>query len=134
MRASVRRVVLVILLCPVFALAVFAEGWEHLGKVDRVEQKKDGVELIAGKARVSITFFREGIVRVRVAPGGTFAKDRSWAVIEAPEPPAVTVRDSKEEVRVAGGGVLVHINKSPLLIRFSDAKGNSFAADEPTMP
>ncbi len=36
-----------------------AQGWQHLGKVQRVEKLKDGVELAAGSAKVRITAFRE---------------------------------------------------------------------------
>ena len=61
---------------------VFAQGWQHLGKVQRVERLKDGVELTSGSARVRVTVFRDGVFRVRLAPNGTFAKDFSWAVIE----------------------------------------------------
>src|SRR6266851_8098340 len=63
-----------------------AEGWQHIGKVQHVEKRKDGVELTAGTAKVRITAFREGVFRVRVAPNGIFPKDLSWAVIESPEP------------------------------------------------
>src|SRR6266705_5438426 len=65
-----------------------AQGWQHLGKVQRVEKLKDGVELSAGSAKVRITAFRDGIFRVRVTPNGTFPKDFSWAVIESPQPAA----------------------------------------------
>src|SRR5882762_7870352 len=38
-----------------------AQGWQHVGKVQRVEKLKDGVELIAGSAKVRVTVFRDGI-------------------------------------------------------------------------
>src|SRR5262252_7329039 len=56
----------------------FAQGWQHLGNVQKVEKLPDGVELLAGKAKARVTVFREGIFRVRVAPNGTFPKDYSW--------------------------------------------------------
>jgi len=62
-----------------------AQGWHHLGNVQHVEQQKDGVELTAGSAKVRITAFRDGIVRVRVAPNGNFPKDFSWAIIQSAE-------------------------------------------------
>ncbi len=65
-----------------------------------------------------VTVFRDGIFRVRVAQTGTFPKDFSWAVIETPEPPAVKVDDSKEEVRVTSGNIVARIRKAPLLIDF----------------
>src|ERR1700752_3127336 len=81
-------------------LALFAQGWQHIGSVQKVEKLPDGVELTAGKAKVRVTAFREGVFRVRVAPSGAFPKDFSWAVIEAPEPPAIKIDDAKDEIRV----------------------------------
>ena len=58
------------------------QGWQHLGKVQRVEKLKDGVELTAGTARVRITVFCNGIYRVRVAPDGeatvTYTVEYRW--------------------------------------------------------
>jgi len=110
------------------------QGWQHLGKVQRVEKLKDGVELTSGAAKVRITVFRDGIFRVRVAPDGNFPKDFSWAVIESPEPPAVKIEENQKEIRILSGNVIATIHKSPLLIQFSDAAGMVYLADEPAMP
>src|ERR1700752_5184750 len=92
---------LLLALCAVTApVALFAQGWQHIGSVQKVEKLPDGVELTAGKAKVRVTAFREGVFRVRVAPSGAFPKDFSWAVIEAPEPPAIKIDDAKDEIRV----------------------------------
>jgi len=120
-----------------YALAsgvVFAQGWQHLGKVQRVERLKDGVELTSGSARVRVTVFRDGVFRVRLAPNGTFAKDFSWAVIESPEPPAVKLEENQKEIRIAAGSAVAVVQQSPLLINFSDAVGNVVLADEPGLP
>jgi len=113
---------------------VFAQGWQHLGKVQRVERLKDGVELTSGSARVRVTVFRDGVFRVRLAPNGTFAKDFSWAVIESPEPPAVKLEENQKEIRIAAGSAVAVVQQSPLLINFSDAVGNVVLADEPGLP
>src|ERR1700721_1648677 len=84
-----------------------ATGWQHVGNVQRVEKLKDGVELTAGSAKVRITAFRDGVIRVRLAPQGSFPKDFSWAVIETPGPPAISVRDGKNELRMTAGRVVV---------------------------
>jgi len=86
---------------------VFAQGWQHLGNVQRVERLKDGVELTAGTAKVRVTAFRDGVFRVRVAPKGTFPKDFSWAVIQSPEPPAVKVEENQKEIRIAAGNIVL---------------------------
>ena len=54
-------------------------GWQHIGNAQRVEKLKDGVELTAGTAKLRITAFRDGVIRVRLAPQGSFPKDFSWA-------------------------------------------------------
>src|ERR1700720_2828210 len=115
-------------------LPALAEGWQHIGAVQRVEKLQDGVELSAGRAKVRITAFRDGVIRVRVAPQGTFPKDSSWAVIEPPEIVPVKMEDSKDNVRLSAGSVNVIIHKSPLLISFADAQGRVILADEPALP
>ncbi len=129
-----KRLSLALLALGLCAPHASADGWQHLGTVQRVEKLKDGVELTAGRAKVRITAFNDGIVRVRVAPQGSFPKDFSWAVIEAPQPPAVKIDDSKTEVRIAAASTTVVVQKSPLLISFADAGGNILLADEPTLP
>jgi alpha-glucosidase len=111
-----------------------AQGWQHLGKVQRLEKLKDGIELTAGPAKVRIAVFRDGVFRVRVAPNGTFPKDSSWAVIESPEPPAFKIEENPKEIRITGGNVVATVQRSPLLINFSDAAGNLLLADEPSLP
>jgi alpha-glucosidase len=120
-----------------FALAggsAHAQGWQHLGKVQRVEKLIDGVELAAGTAKVRITAFNDGVFRVRLAPNGTFPKDFSWAVISSPATPAVRIEENQKEVRIATGRAIAIVQKSPLLISFSDAAGNVLLADEPNLP
>jgi alpha-glucosidase len=111
-----------------------ADGWQHVGAVERVEKLNDGVALAAGRARVRITAFRDGVIRVRVAPLGTFSKDSSWAVMETPDLPPVKIEDAKTELRMRAGGTTVIVQKSPLLIRFADAAGRLLLSDEPTLP
>jgi alpha-glucosidase len=134
MNSSARRsLFLFIFLCFV-STSLPAQGWHHLGKVDRVEKQPAGVDLTSGNAKVRITFVRDGIARVRVAPNGTFPKDQSWAIVEEMKPPAVTVKDSGHVVTVSAGDVIVTIRKATLLVNFSDTRGNLVVADEPTLP
>ncbi len=129
-----RRSALALLAFALCAVCACAQGWQHLGAVQRVEKLKEGVELIAGRAKVRITAFNDAIVRVRVAPEGNFPKDSSWAVIAASQPPALNIQDVKNELKMTAGNFTVIVQKSPLLIRFVDAAGNVLLADEPTLP
>src|SRR5262249_22829235 len=80
-----------------------AQGWQHIGNVQRVTKLSDGVELTAGKAKVRITAFREDVFRVRVAPDGNFPKDFSWAVIEEAAAPAVKIEDATDSLKISAG-------------------------------
>jgi alpha-glucosidase len=124
-----------------FALAVSglssaarAGPWEHVGKVQRVEKLSDGVELTVGNARVRITSFRSGVIRVRLAPQGSFAKDASWAVIQTATPVPLVIAEDQSEIRLTSDLVTVVVAKNPLLIRFLDSKGNVTIADETSRP
>ena len=77
MKGFARRIVIGVLASSVGCGVVLAQGWQHLGSVQRVEKLNDGIELAAGTAKVRITVFRDGVFRVRLAPNGTFPKDSS---------------------------------------------------------
>jgi alpha-glucosidase len=129
------RKLLRLALCALTApVALSAQGWQHIGSVQKVEKLPDGVELTAGKAKVRVTVFRDGVFRVRVAQTGTFPRDFSWAVIETSEPPAVKLDDAKDEVRVSSGTIVARIHKSPLLIDFQRDTGDVLVADDSNLP
>jgi len=137
----VRRTAMVLLVCGLGNAPGVAQGWQHIGKVERVEAfregSQDGVELTAGQAKVRITQFYHGVIRVRVAPKGHFPKDFSWALAETSLnyiSGPVQIHDEKNEVKMVAGTVHVSIAKSPLLITFSDPSGNVLLADEPSLP
>jgi alpha-glucosidase len=125
-----------ILICAWIAIsgAAFGQGWQHIGNAERVEKLPDGVELLSGRARVRVTVFREGIVRVRLASQGNFPKDFSWAVIQPPEPPSFKIEESKQDVKIVTSRVVVLIQKSPILISFLDSSSNTLLADESALP
>src|SRR5882724_954595 len=134
MTGVARHIGIGLLACALSGGSVIAQGWQHVGKVQRVEKLKDGVELAAGSAKVRITAFRDGIFRVRVAPNGTFPKDFSWAVIESPQPPALQIEENQKEIRITAGNVIATAQKPTLLIDFKDAAGNVLLADESSLP
>src|SRR5271170_2426689 len=123
-----------LLVCAISSGRATATGWQHIGNVQRVEKLPDGIELTAGSAKVRIRAFRDGIIRVRLAPQGSFPKDFSWAVIGPPDHPAVSVEDGKAELRMTIGRVVVIAKKTPLLITFADSAGNVLLAEEPSLP
>src|SRR5436309_6183771 len=134
MTGVARHIGIGLLACALGGGTVIAQGWQHVGKVQRVEKLKDGVELTAGAAKVRITAFRDGVFRVRLAPTGAFPKDSSWAVIESPDPPTVKIEETPKQLRIIMGNVIATVQRSPLLIGFSDAGGNLLLADESSLP
>jgi alpha-glucosidase len=134
MRAPLRRIVLGMWCCASAGSAAIAQGWHHVGHLQKIARLSDGVELTAGTAKVRLTVFRGGIFRVRLAPNGSFAKDSSWAVSESPEPPELKIEESQNELRISAGGVTASVQKSPLLVNFSDRSGSVLLADEPSRP
>jgi len=128
------RIAFAFLLQAVAVFSTSAAGWHHIENVQHVGKLPDGVELTAGAAKVRITAYRDGIVRVRVAPLGAFEKDYSWAIVESPAPPPVKLEDGAKELRLDTGRVIVIINKKPLLISFADPSGKVLLADEPSLP
>src|SRR5215472_13914498 len=86
-----------------------ADGWQHIGVVERVTPLQEGVELSAGPAKVRISIFRPGVVRIRLAPDGVFPKDLSWAVVESPEPPWFKLEDAPNELSLTTENVVVRV-------------------------
>jgi alpha-glucosidase len=134
MTGIARRIGMGLLACALAGAVTHAQGWQHLGKVQRVEKLKDGVELSAGAAKVRITAFNDGVFRVRLAPTGTFPKDSSWAVIASPDPPTLKIEENQKEILIITSRLIATVQKAPLLINFSDSAGNILLADEPTLP
>ncbi|MEQ1472530.1 MAG: TIM-barrel domain-containing protein [Candidatus Acidiferrum sp.] len=128
------RLVAGLFFCAILCTADRAQGWHHLGNVQSVEKLNDGVELTAGPAKVRITSFKEGVVRVRVAPNGKFPEDFSWAIVEQPQPAVVSIEDIANSVRISAGDITVEVNKSPLLIKFSNKSGTTTLEDQPSLP
>jgi alpha-glucosidase len=134
MSPRIRRLLVALIFTLVLGSGSGAQGWQHLGAVQNVAKLPHGLELTAGSAKLRVTAHRDGVIRVQASPTGAFPKDSSWAVIEPPEPPAVSIEETKEQIRLTAGSMLVLIRKSPLLIDFADASGNVILADEPSLP
>jgi alpha-glucosidase len=134
MRTFALRIAAGLLWCASGCAVADAQGWQHLGNVQNVEKLPNGVELTAGAAKVRITAFRDGVVRVRVAPLGTFPADFSWAIVQSAQPPVVNVEDNASQVRMNAGDITVLVNKKALLITFANSAGAAVLEDQPTLP
>src|SRR2546430_11473985 len=106
MLGNPRRCFVLGAVCLLAATNTVAQGWQHIGNVQRVTKLSDGVELLAGKTKVRVTAFRDGVFRVRVAPDGNFAKDSSWAVIDDGQAPRVQIEDAADAGKITAGNAI----------------------------
>ncbi|HZH44077.1 MAG TPA: glycoside hydrolase family 31 protein [Lysobacter sp.] len=116
------------------AHAATAQGWRHLGAVEGIERRADGVELAAGVARVRVSAHADGVLRVRMAPRGRFAPDRSWAVVQRGGEMRVAVSESAEAVELRAGALIARIGREPLSVVVHDADGRVLLAGDPDLP
>lgn len=82
-------------------------GWLSLGNVTAVGVLPQGVELVAGTARVRVVALSSNVVRVRYAPQGTFPADDSFAVLPNafPQPPNIRLEQTADAVTFSTGAV-----------------------------
>src|SRR5258708_8526805 len=92
---------------------------------------RDGIEIHAGTASLRIIALRDDILRVRVAPGGTFPEDASWAVLPASRGKSIDVQPSEDAASVGFRTAVldVRVERSPLRLVVRDLQGNMISAD-----
>src|SRR5262245_18116461 len=124
-----------LLAVPALHAADVATGWQHIGAVTEVKAAPDGIEIQAGRARVRVLAIHDSVIRVRLAPEGSFPPDFSWAVVDSARPATkVTVRDSPTAVELTTARLKVRIEKAPLLVAFLDLAGTVLQQDYPDLP
>lgn len=109
-------------------------GWRSIGDVTAFRQEGDGLVLECGDARVRVTPMTDEIIRVRLAPGGAFGRDHSWAVLPTAAHalrPDWSVEDHARHVDLVTGALRVRIEKTPCRISFHDADGKLISRDCP---
>jgi alpha-glucosidase len=128
---------LVALACLFLLHAEARAAWRAAGDVQKVERRADGVVLtLSSGARVSVTFTDLEVVRVRLAPRGTFERDFSYAV----EPKdrktvAATVAETRDLVKISSlNGTSVVVRRRPFLVTVLDADGRVVVEDDPARP
>src|SRR5256886_8616964 len=89
-----------------------------------------------GGPRVAITALTDRMIRVRLAPDGTFAARRSWAVTRADDefPEAsFAIEESGQALVLRTGSLTVQIERDRGSLSFADAQGQPFCADDAGM-
>ncbi len=89
----------------------------------------DGMEFGNGTARVRVTAISDSILRVRVARGGEFPEDASWAVPASVRRQSVPVQATPDGFRTRA--VAVHVAPASLQLTVTDLDGRTISADLP---
>jgi len=119
-----------------FALGLVAAPahaqWQSLGRVDKVTHDDHSVVAQCGPAKVQITAFAEGVVRVRLAQSGDFGRDFSWAVEDlAPKASIQQFSDDASHIEFLAGGNRVVIDRNPCRLTIFDRYQHLLVRDEP---
>jgi len=133
-----RKEVFSLALLLLFALPVGTQAaWRGAGDVSDVVQRADGIVLtLTSGARASITFNSPAVVRVRIAPRGTFERDQSYA-IETPARKAVNivVSETAEAITISlPEGATVSVRRRPFLVTLLDNRGRIVVEDDRARP
>jgi alpha-glucosidase len=111
------------------ALVVAAAIVSGPATAEPIRHLANGIEAANGSARTRVTALTDSIVRVRVARGGNFGEDASWAV------PAPVRRGSVRVSATADGfrtnAITVHLDPATLQLTLTDAAGRTISADLP---
>ena len=127
---------LAVILAWLFTLPAPAEGWQEIGNVTAIEPIPGGAELRTEKAAVRVVAVNDAVVRVRVAPDGSFPGDFSWAVLPQAlrAPAAVRLDDAGAAVEFSTPQLRIRIDKRPLRVTVHDTAGMVIHQDAPGMP
>ncbi len=138
---SIRRAVIFCsFFCLLILLAIRTEAaWQPVGNVTRiVETRPNGVVLeMTSGARATIEFFELDIIRVRVAPGGKFERNYSYAIdysVKRETPPIRVSPTGGDIILTNLNGVKVSIQKAPFAVRIIDETGRIVVQDDPRHP
>lgn len=108
------------------------EQYVTFGGVRSYQREGNTLVLRGEHARLAITPLTERIIRVRLAPEGSFAPRRSWAVArpdqEFPGAPWA-LEASEESIQVRTGALVVSVARADAALCFSDADERVFCAD-----
>lgn len=114
-------------------------GWQPVGRITQVLVQKPNRVVLASSsgAKVSVEFFDLGVVRIRVAPTGTFERDRSYAIdySEDRHTPQIKISQSLREIVLTSfDGTRVVIKRQPYAIEIFDSNGEAVLRDDVKHP
>ncbi len=105
--------------------------WKHLGAVSSFELGESVLTLRCGEAVVRVEATDEHVVRVRLAPTGTFGRDFSWAVLDmTPKGKFAMASQEANQIVVSTGAMSVIVQLAPCRLQIRDRDGNVLLADD----
>jgi alpha-glucosidase len=128
------RIKIILPLLVLAASASLRAQWQTIGNLDSYQVQENNVVLSSGPSVVQITLLAQDLIRVRLAPSGSFAPDYSWAVIKTDWPilkPEVI--DGVDNLRVATSELAVVVQKRPLRLSFFDRQGRLLNRDDESL-
>lgn len=107
--------------------------WRSLGAVDSFSVAPDhSLHIYASGAAVRIEAPGDGVVRIRLAPGGVFSSDLTEAVVGSiPEQSAATIQQRKDAIVFSSARLSVEVERARLRIRVLDHAGRILSEDDP---
>ncbi|OLE04774.1 MAG: alpha-glucosidase [Ktedonobacter sp. 13_1_20CM_4_53_11] len=112
------------------------ESFITLGALRSYTREGRSLILDYGGPRVAITALTDRMIRVRLAPDGTFAACRSWAVVRADDefPEAsFAIEESGQALVLRTASLAMQIERDRGSLSFADAQGQPFCADDAGM-
>ena len=116
-------------LCRLFAAFVFALSIvaAPAATASAVKALPNGIEASNSAATIRITALTDNILRVRIAPGGQFPEDASWAVPREVRGKSVRVRATSDGF--ATSAIAIHLDPANLGLSVTDLQGKTIVAD-----
>ena len=111
------------------ALAMTAAAPASAGPEPSLTAFPGGMQVSNGGLALQVTALTDSILRVRIAPGGVFPEDASWAVPAAVRAERVTVRPTPDGFATAA--LQVHVDPTTLRLSVTDAGGKLLVEDAP---
>lgn len=104
-----------------------------VGQVQAYRVEERTLWLECDQAHIALSVLEPGIVRVRLAPQGTLAPRRSWAVVPPDSDFAAVPFEVTDEaggrIKLHTGPLTVWIERANAALSFADVAGNTFCAD-----
>ena len=127
-----KRIVIFLVLCFAVATSVPAQ-WKSLGDLDSYAVEGNKAVLTSGSSVLHITVLASDLIRVRLAPDGTFQPDQSWAVVKTEWPTIQPeVKNMAGDIRIATSELVVIVKKKPLRLTILDRHGTLLNRDDET--